>query len=523
MTSGPLNRADFEALWRDVTDESYWRPFVESENSPIEAIDQAIEQSQRASVVVDRTTQSMYIFPWSGQSDEPASGEATAVVELTISRTMQIDRLIVLHAGLIIPHITTDSGKDGAVSVETGRLYILAESVVFMPGDAGPHTAIAIAERPGTGYNNPLPGTLTRLRQAFSSEITNSATATGVSTQIVVANSTGSQLSPAHLYGYLQFTAGSLEGQIRQIRSYVGTDIPIVELDRYQRFTGTVTGTFRVGESVQQLTDGDVSAFGTLLGIDSNQIVIDAAIGSQFTLAGGAIYGTTSGATFTPAVLQQDYSVSGSSYWRFVNWETDLGVVITNASAPTGGRAAMLDELGIERNIYRTSGESDASYRTRVGNPADLISPNAIRRTANHILQPYGVGCCFRQVGSRLLPGMFFDAGSSASPVQNPAVNFAFDMPTALAPQNRNKVMLDMIHFRGWFKLGIPPLKLGRFGCAFDLYPKNAMDVRLPSANFFDGYDAGNRVVYAAIWAAVERARAFGVRWDLYIESVGCF
>ena len=164
MTSGPLTRADFDALWRDVTSEGYWRPFVESEDSSIEVIEQAMEQAERASIAVDRTTQSFYIFPWSGQTSDPAAGERNASVQLRINRTEQLHRFLVFEAGTTILHTTTDYGPTGAVIVRTGRKYILVERAAMLPGQTEVFVA-ATAYRPGTGYNQPLPGTIQEFAQ----------------------------------------------------------------------------------------------------------------------------------------------------------------------------------------------------------------------------------------------------------------------------------------------------------------------------------------------------------------------
>jgi len=521
VTSGPLTNVDLQALWRDVTDEGYWRPLVESPTAPLEAIEQAMAQTERLSLAVDRTTQSMYIFPWSGQTDAPSSGEAQATVLLRVTRTKEIHRLVVFDVGLLILHVTSDYGEDGAQSIATGRRYTLTERQALLPGETELWLP-AVAERPGTGYNQPLPGTINEFQQQ-STGVTNTGQAVGFTTQFVTSTGAGSQLDPSHVSGYLALDTGALAGQLRQIRRFVGGSPVVVELDRYVVFRyESGVGTFIVGELIQLRNAIDtVMGTGVLIAVNAEYIAVELDETSTFDADPYIIFGTASAAYGVWNDTVQQPTVTGTSVWRFLDWSTDLGIAVTNAESPSGGRAAMLDELGFERNVPRTSYEPDTSYRQRVGNPADVVSPNAIRRTANHILAPYGLAVCFRQVGSRLLPGMFYDAGSSLNIPQNPDVNFAYDMPAV--PQNRNKVMFDLAHFRGWFKVGVPPLNLGNFGCAYDVGPANAYDQRLTSANFFDGYPAGNGRVWAALWSAIERARMAGVRWDLYIEDIGCF
>jgi hypothetical protein len=84
---------------------------------------------------------------------------------------------------------------------------------------------------------------------------------------------------------------------------------------------------------------------------------------------------------------------------------------VTNAAQPTGGTSAMLDELGYERKLPRISGEPDSVYRSRIAVPADTVSPNAVKRMLNRTLtKGEGLSWCFREVGTPLLPGFFFDS-----------------------------------------------------------------------------------------------------------------
>src|SRR5690606_7130522 len=88
----------------------------------------------------------------------------------------------------------------------------------------------------------------------------------------------------------------------------------------------------------------------------------------------------------------------------------------THDESPSGGVAAVLDEIGDERNIPRLEGEQDEEYRLRIAEPSDVVSPNAIRRAGNRVLRSLGLEVCLREVGSRLLPGMFFDEGPTNAP-----------------------------------------------------------------------------------------------------------
>jgi hypothetical protein len=523
VTSGPLTRDDLTAEWRSVTDESYWRPFAENPNTTREVHDQMLTQMERASAAIDRTTQSSYIFPWSGQTADPATGDKQAFVWLRCTRTKMIDRFLVHRAGTIVRHVSDDYGPDGAVGYPTGRNYVTMYSMAWLPGQTELWLP-ATAERPGSGYNAPLPGTIKRWAQVGTG-ITNTGRAVGIRTRFCTSTGTGPQLDPIHIGGYLLFDSGPMSGSLRQVIATVGGDPMVVDLDRYQVLRGTYgVNRFRYAEQVYQyhVTTHALTGLGSVIASDDNRVAIDVVPGYSFNVANGSIVGTASETIFTPDSVEQTFAVVGDNHWRFLDWIDDLGISVANVESPIGGQSPVLDEIGFERNVPRSSLESDDSYRVRVGNPADVISPNAIRRAANHVLATYALGCCFRQVGTDLLPGFFYDAGSSANAPQRPKTLFAYDMPVIGHPQNRNKVYFDLDHFRGWFKVGIPPLNLGAFGFAYDA-GLGPYDAALSKANFYDGGAPGNKSVWAAVWAAVERARMAGVLWDLYIEDVGCF
>ena len=174
--------------------------------------------------------------------------------------------------------------------------------------------------------------------------------------------------------------------------------------------------------------------------------------------------------------------------------------------------------------VIRQNQETDEAYRRRVAEPADVVSPNALRRAANGILAPLGYSACLREIGERSFPGMFFDAGSSADVPQVPWHNYAYDMDPTMRPADRWKTLVDLVEYRGFFLIGVPPLGLGEFGFGFDAdqLDLNAYDIPVPVGNFFDGWPIGAAAVYQAVYAAVDRARAAGVRFTLYQETAGC-
>ena len=71
---GPLTAADLRAIWEGAVDKSYSLPLLRAgEGQGLEVYGQAWAQLARVALAIDRTTQQLYIQPWSGQSSEPAS------------------------------------------------------------------------------------------------------------------------------------------------------------------------------------------------------------------------------------------------------------------------------------------------------------------------------------------------------------------------------------------------------------------------------------------------------------------
>lgn len=435
IKSGPITAAEIQAIWESVVDKSYRDPLLEAgEGGGFEAWTQLFEQLARASNAVDVTTQAMFISPWSGQSNPPAGGGARATVTLSFSRSGLVSKLLVLRAGTtIVSEVAQDEGENGPEEVITGRRYVLLEDLVLHPGDRGPVEAEAAAEFDGYGYNNPLPGTIRRIDQpgaGFDNEL---ATVT-VASQPAVSNGTASRARlrarnvpdmfvPDQVGQYVLFEAGANAGRIGRLSAF---DAPVppafgssvdLELLFSLQLSGVV-GTFQEGEIVALASP---AAFGIVVGDFDPAIgkLVVALRNGGTPAVGTTLAGGTSGATGTVmAVLHSSAFAAeapsggiGGASWRILDWVADWGLSVSNVESPSGGRAAMLDELGGERNIDRSPGEDDESYRARIREVGDVVSPNAIRRSLNRALG--NVPWCFREVGSSYLPGWFFDGDGS--------------------------------------------------------------------------------------------------------------
>jgi len=504
---GPLTEAELLALWQSAVDAGYAEPLLADEVSAA-VIQQGLAQHARVSLSIDRSTQQLFLLPWSGQTDEPAAGEQRAVVLLEATRapTAVVDALqpIVLD-GLVVEHDAVDFGGDGPVSVDDGLRYAAAESLVIGPGQMGPELAMFVADKPGPSYNFPLPGTLTRLSQPgetlSSGGAASSAIVSDLSTNVLELAPEPDVLTTAQRGQYVLLESTS--PAFRQVRRVVSVDGLVVRLDTdaVLRATGAVTGTFEAGEVVTW-TGGE----GLVLWASATRLAVAVRSGQAPT---GTLTGLVSGATGPYQVeIGSTLPASSAVTWRVLSW-VELGVAVTNPSSPAGGRLGVLDELGIGMMLPRATAEPDDTYRERLAASDDVVSPNALLRAANRVLAPLGFAACLREPGTAKLPGLYFDV----DPAGDPARSFAFDMPDE--QPHRWKLLLDYLEFRGFFLIGVPEMPVDQQGSALDV---NALD----HDAFFDGESVASGEVYAAVWSALARVKGGGVSFDLYIERDDC-
>lgn len=463
LKSGALSEAELLEIWKGALDKSYRDPLLHAgEGNGLEAHTQGLAQLARVSKAIDKTTQAMFICPWSGQSDVPAEGARKAQVVLTFQRTKLLDRPMVLGKGLIVVgEQTTDWGDPIGVTVATGRKYVLTEDLVFHPGETGPFDVPAEAVEVGTGFNNPLPGTIKLIDQPGYNFENNLATVTiqnGLILDGVVASSqTATVITPnepdtfvpEHVGQYVQFTGGNNVTKIGRILQFTGPDLSVIPaigsqviIEWTQSVEGVATGTFIPGEQIKAVSD----FFGTVLGTRAIEGSPNTRLSYVFRAFDGTdvgpgfvFTGQLSGATLTVQnvlsgqnyVAEAPVGIVGGASWRILDWAISWGVTCTNVLSPENGVHGWLDELGSDRNLARAPGEDDSTYRQRIKSIADVVSPNAIRRTLSRTLGAFP--WCFREVGTEGLPGFFYD-GDNAPPSFTPhgPLNDAYDYDTIL-------------------------------------------------------------------------------------------
>jgi hypothetical protein len=434
--SGPLSQADLQAIWESTTDPSFWRPLeAAGDGNGFEAYGQAWAQFERVSEAIDVTTQAMFLLPWSGQSNPPAGDAENATVTLSIARAGNPAQSMILRAGTLVGEQVTDWGVPEGVQVPTGRLYLLDQDLIFPPGQLGPLTVGATAQRPGYGYNNPGIGTIVIISQPGTGFYNIDATLRQVDVPSplpsALANSNRTRFFldaidradafiPDHVGQYLQFTAGSNVGKIARIIGWLPPNLAAVpptggtvELEVCQSiesFAGHFAGTFQLGEILLLKNGGAVTGYGLL---NSATLQGGSLILQYRKLVGSVvdnIVGNNSAATATIDVVLDDLNLTPeirTASWVILDWVGFWGATSTNPAKPAGGVAGFLDGLGKERNVLRAPGESADSYRKRVSQLADVVTPNAIRRTLNRTIP--GVSWCLREVGRAGMPGFFFD------------------------------------------------------------------------------------------------------------------
>ena len=145
--SGPLSQADLLAIWQSTMDDAYVEPFIEAgDGLGLEAWNQLFAQLARVSQAVDVSMQSLFILPWSGQTNPPASGPKRATVELTLARSGRPDLPLILAAGFTwVDEVIPDWSPTGTQPFNSGLRYTLVADVVFEPGESGPLSVLAVA------------------------------------------------------------------------------------------------------------------------------------------------------------------------------------------------------------------------------------------------------------------------------------------------------------------------------------------------------------------------------------------
>jgi len=219
--------------------------------------------------------------------------------------------------------------------------------------------------------------------------------------------------------------------------------------------------------------------------------------------------------------------------WREVPDYGDITFTVYQTAPTTGGKDAALDGLGGNRGLPRLSGERDDAYRSRVRTLPDTVSPAALRRVTDSILQPVFATYDFIETFEQTYQECW-DAPSTAfagSPF-DPNL-FVFDDPRPAYPF-RNR-WLDLNDFRGGVIVvvdAIQPLRdtgmvwddtethaiqyvssvTGglRACCAYDVTPAIALAYGYLEGAW-DGFDLSRQSLYKGLYDSLQAAKPAGV------------
>ena len=492
MKTGPLTSAELQAIWQSVVDDTYAQGFIQAgEGNGFEAHTQAFQQFARVSQAIDTTMQEAYLLPWSGQTGAPAAGAGYARVTLQLARPTapllnpleEINGLtgyptaiayeLTLPAGTIVQEVATDFSDTGSTPVITGRQYQTTELLGFGPGVVGPLTVQAQALAPGQGFNNPQPGTLTQLFQPGAGHSNNEASVVpGTGRHQLITQNEPDTVIPEHVGQYCLFIAGANVGQLRLIIGYVAPTAvqgpTLLLAATIVAKIETISGMFTPGE----MCTSNSGAIATLRYQTPTHLVLDRVAGT--IEPGNTVSGLTSGATVVFDSIDSSPDMiaeTGTAWWSIVSWADVLGLTVTNLTSPEGGTMPVLDELGREHQVFRSSSQTDTQYRQTISTLQDTISPNALRRAIARVLMPLGLSGQFREVGTRQgydatsqnpLPngagfqGLFFDGNLQPAPYNSGIFGWAYDLDFTVRPADRFKLLVDYLDFRAFFLVGVP-------------------------------------------------------------------
>lgn len=218
--------------------------------------------------------------------------------------------------------------------------------------------------------------------------------------------------------------------------------------------------------------------------------------------------------TFTPALAAAD--VNGTATVSVVEWE-DLGVVVSQPSAATGGKYGTLDAIARDHGMQRVDGESDAELSERVARLVEVVTPGAINAILARILSPCGIRFRLLETGDPLtFKGVIWDIDAwdfgSLSPNLNNGSGSYF---------GNGSVYVDEGSAWTYFVVAMSQGNAGEIGAAWTASPVSAPN----PANAFDASFAwdGWPVEYGTCLAqaadAINQARAGGVGWSYYRDS----
>jgi len=479
--NGTVHDQDFLlGLFDRIFPESYLVPIKVTPQSGYELFQTFAKIGERVSQAIEHLEcGSLIIF---------SEGGSYATVDVELYRASASFGAVTVKAGSIV---TTSRGA---------RDFLTLEDASFGPLDVGPVTVPVRAIAQGWEWN--VPGQVTTPRgEVLPGEIDTCKRLLQAKNAISVgAQASGAVALPANT-GVAHFIVVTTSGGFAVIGELYYDD-------------GTGVGT--------------VTVLPALLG--RSMLVTAALSGGAIELdVGGYLWGLTS-------TWEQDAEPTGGAF-------IDTTIQVRQLAAATGGRAPMLDGLGADRGLPRLLGEADDPYRLRIRTLPDTVSPGAIKRTVQRLLDPYSLTGDFIETWDvryqtcwdadpSIPTGRGFDPNLFVYDDPRPLYGAGpgHPVPNGLPFYNR---WLDDVEQRGAFIVVLPVIpSLIDVGMAYDdtgMTPTDFFSVvggqrgypayDVPSSfssgiglqGGYDGFDVGRNAVYLGIWQTLQSIKAAGV------------
>lgn len=211
----------------------------------------------------------------------------------------------------------------------------------------------------------------------------------------------------------------------------------------------------------------------------------------------------------------------------------DPTIVVHQVEDASGGQAEMLDQLGIDRGLLRSPAEADDPYRTRIITLPDTVSPDAIRRALDAMLDPLGIPYELIET-FEITYQTCYDAPPypiAANPNYDPNL-FCYDDPRRGA--HFDDVWLDDVEYRGAFVVVVPLIgAVADYGMAYDDTAMTPADLVTPGliggrravsaydapltltpielVGAYDGTDLGAATIWKGVYDLLQKIKAAGV------------
>lgn len=348
MSSLPPSKETLLDVWRRVVSTDY-RHAIESDPESLRIFQSLAAQYADIAARIHRTHQAGFMLPSAYQTGDPASSFRRAECTIQVNREFGYHEERTIGAGaMVLEDRIYKPPRPGGVGVPVfgGRVYRNRDAFTLGVGESAVADVTFEAESPGYGSN---------LAHLLDTDT-----------------------------GFLEEGRLVLRDQSRA-RANIGGSITAVDLTN-----GIVTITDAGKPDVFERLD-----IGLYVRLDqtanlANQSLTLRILGFEQPLAEVPV-----GSGLFPNVIFCEIPAgatpvveSGSVKWTLLDWK-DQGFNLSDVGVPLGGRDDELFLLGDGRGVYQQQDESDDAFRQRVARLPDVITPAAIRRQMNRVLQPF--------------------------------------------------------------------------------------------------------------------------------------